>query len=255
MRMEGNDDILSMAQRRQAGRRTGRPPFPGDHVLRIDNFTSGPTTPIQVPPSPMRYEPKGFLAEVAGERRREAKVSVPMFLEEVAYSRNSLPPLVAVEVRPNTSAYPVQGTEVAALIHTASHISLMSSNLVQELGVRQDVIPDNSMPPSPLSGSGSSWLVEGKLRYVELSFNGSKHVTQLYIARDLPADLVLGVDFLKKAQIRVNFPENNITLNNGTQETKVFFLSNKEMNQHNQRRASNNATNIVNKTRAYSSNY
>ncbi|XP_068211155.1 uncharacterized protein [Palaemon carinicauda] len=247
MRMEGNDDILSVAQRRKAGRRgNGNPPFPGERVIRIDNFTSGPTTPVPKPPSPLRFEPKGFLAEVAGERRREAKISVPMFLEEVAYSRNSLPPLVAVEVH---------GTEVAALIHTASHISLMTSSLVQELGVRQDVIPDNSVPPSPLSGgSGASWLVEGKLRYVELSFNGSKHVTQLYIARDLPADLVLGVDFLKKAQIRVNFPENNITLNNGTQETKVFFLSNKEMNNHNQRRASNNTTN-VNKTRAYSSNY
>lgn len=40
---------------------------------------------------------------------------------------------------------------MAALIHTASHISLISSALVQELGVKQDVLPDTSIPPSPLA--------------------------------------------------------------------------------------------------------
>ncbi|XP_042878296.1 uncharacterized protein LOC122257205 [Penaeus japonicus] len=203
----------------------------------------------------MKYEPKGFIAEIASERRREPRVSVPMFLEEVPYSRNTLPPLVPVEVRTSTSHYPMNGMEVAALIHTACHVSFMSATLVGELSMRQDVIPDTSVPPSPLSsGTGVPWLVEGKLRYVELSLKGSKHVTQLHVARDLPSDLVLGVDFLKKAQVRVNFPENCIFLPNGGQETKVSFLTNKEMNQH-QRRSTNNTNTTPAKTRAYSSNY
>lgn len=29
------------------------------------------------------------------------------------------------------------------------------------------------------------WLVEGKLRYVELSLKGSKHVTQLHVGKEL----------------------------------------------------------------------
>lgn len=253
--MDGGDDISMLAQRRQAGRRSVRPPYPTDLTLRIDNFTSGPNTPALTPSTPRTYEPKGFVAEVANERRREPRVSMPLFLEEVPYSRISLPPLVPVEVRNPSSPYPVQGTEVAALVHTACHISLMSTSLVQELGVRQDVLPDTSVPPSPLNtGNGSPWLVEGKLRYVELSLKGSKHVTQLHVARDLPADLVLGVDFLKKAQIRVSFPDSAITLPSGTQEVKVSFLTNREMTQH-QRRSSNTGGASTNKTRAYSSNY
>lgn len=240
-----SDDILTVAQRRQAGRKNGRGPYPNDHVLRIDNFT-GLETAAVTPPASRKYEPKGFIAEIASERRREPRVSVPLFLEEVPYSRNTLPPLVSVEVN---------GLEVAALIHTACHVSFISATLVGELSMRQDVIPDTSVPPSPLSsGTGVPWLVEGKLRYVELSLRGSKHVTQLHVARDLPSDLVLGVDFLKKAQVRVNFPENCIFLPNGGQETKVSFLSNKEMNQH-QRRSNANATTTPAKTRAYSSNY
>ncbi|XP_047492482.1 uncharacterized protein LOC125041512 isoform X1 [Penaeus chinensis] len=256
MRMDdaASDDILTMAQRRQAGRKNGRAPYPNDHVLRIDNFT-GLETPAVTPPTSRKYEPKGFIAEIASERRREPRVSVPMFLEEVPYSRNTLPPLVPVEVRISTSRYPMNGLEVAALIHTACHVSFMSTSLVGELSMRQDIIPDTSVPPSPLSsGTGVPWLVEGKLRYVELSLKGSKHVTQLHVARDLPSDLVLGVDFLKKAQVRVNFPENCIFLPNGGQETKVSFLSSKEMNQH-QRRSNANATTTPAKTRAYSSNY
>lgn len=73
-------------------------------------------------------------------------------------------------------------------------------------------------------------------------------------ARDLPADLVLGVDFLKKAQIRVSFPDSAITLASGTQEVKVAFLTSREMTQH-QRRPSNTSGASTNKTRAYSSNY
>ncbi|XP_069170245.1 uncharacterized protein [Procambarus clarkii] len=245
MRMDGAEDISTLAQRRQAGRHVPRAHYPSDLTLHIDNFTSGNPSPTHSPPIPRKYEPKGFLAEVVNDRRREVKVSLPLFLEEVPYNRIYLPPLVPVEVH---------GTEVAALIHTASHISLVSSTLVQDMGVRQDVLPDTSVPPSPLgTGTASPWLVEGKLRYVELSIKGSKHVTQLHVARDLPADLVLGVDFLKKAQVRLSFPENAISLPHGKGEVKVAFLSSKEMNQH-QRRPNNPSTSI-NKTRAYSSNY
>lgn len=45
----------------------------------------------------------------------------------------------------------VNGLEVAALIHTACHVSFISATLVGELSMRQDVIPDTSVPPSPLS--------------------------------------------------------------------------------------------------------
>ncbi|XP_045113355.1 uncharacterized protein LOC123505760 isoform X2 [Portunus trituberculatus] len=254
MRMAGQEDISAAAQRRHIGRRGGggRLPYPTDLTLRIDNFTSGASTPLYTPAPPRpQYEPKGFLAEVAQERRREAKVSMPLFLEEVPYSRMSLPPIVPVEV---------EGTEVAALIHTASHISLISSGLVQELGAKQDVLPDTSVPPSPLAAcSGTPWLVEGKMRYVELSLRGSKHVTQLHVARDLPTDLVLGVDFLRKARVHVSFPESAITLpSSGTQETKVAFLTNKEMTQHQKRTTNPTATNTTTNTgaaRSYSSNY
>ncbi|XP_050722812.1 uncharacterized protein LOC127001738 [Eriocheir sinensis] len=260
MRMTSREDMSAAAasvQRRTAAGRnaTGsRAPFPSDLTLQIDNFTSGPSTPAFTPvPRPRHYEPKGFLAEVAQQgRRREARVSMPLFLEEVPYSRMSLPPIVPVEV---------DGTEVAALIHTASHISLVSSALVQELGVRQDVLPDTSIPPSPLAAcNGTHWLVEGKLRYVELSLRGAKHVTQLHVARDLPTDLVLGADFLKKARVQVSFPESAITLPSGTQETKVAFLTSKEMTQHNQRRPANASTSSTASTitgggRSYSSNY
>ncbi|KAK3868962.1 hypothetical protein Pcinc_025710 [Petrolisthes cinctipes] len=196
------------------------------------------------------YEPKGFLAEVVSEKRREARVSVPLFLDDVPYSRMSLPPLVPVEML---------GREVAALVHTASHVSLVSSSLIHQLGSRNDVIPDTSLPPSPLNtGGGSPWLVEGKIRYVELTINGSKHVTQLYVARDLPADIVLGVDFLKKAQVRVSFPENAITFpgskSSGKEEVKVAFLSTKEVTQYRQNNFPPPPANI-NNTRAYSSNY
>ncbi|XP_069960278.1 uncharacterized protein [Cherax quadricarinatus] len=259
MRMDGGEDITSLAERRRAGRNGlsmaypggpqaypgGPQHYPTELTLRIDNFTSGNDAPLSptTTTTPRKYEPKGFLAEVAKERRREPRVSVPLFLEEVPYSRIYMPPLVPVEVH---------GTEVAALIHTASHISLVSSTLVQDMGVRQDMLADTSVPPSPLTaGTGSPWLVEGKLRYVELSIKGSKHVTQLHVARDLPADIVLGVDFLKKAQVRVSFPENAISLPLGKTEIKVAFLSNKEMNQH-QRRNTNPSTS---KTRSYSSNY
>ncbi|XP_063863984.1 uncharacterized protein LOC135102631 isoform X2 [Scylla paramamosain] len=263
MRMAGQEDISAKAQQRLMGRRgVSRPPYPSDLTLRIDNFTSGASTPSYTPtppsytPTPPRpqYEPKGFLAEVAQERRREARVSMPLFLEEVPYSRMSLPPIVPVEV---------EGTEVAALIHTASHISLISSALVQQLGVKQDVLPDTSVPPSPLAAcSGTPWLVEGKMRYVELSLRGSKHVTQLHVARDLPTDLVLGVDFLRKARVHVSFPESAITLpSGGTQETKVAFLTTKEMTQHHRRTTNAAAATTTTTTtnnwaaRSYSSNY
>lgn len=37
------------------------------------------------------------------------------------------------------------------------------------------------------AGSGTPWLVEGKMRYVELSLRGSKHVTQLHVGQCLAA--------------------------------------------------------------------
>ena len=40
---------------------------------------------------------------MAQERRREARVAMPLFLEEVPYSRMSLPPIVPVEVRPTAT--------------------------------------------------------------------------------------------------------------------------------------------------------
>ncbi|CAL4128336.1 unnamed protein product, partial [Meganyctiphanes norvegica] len=193
------------------------------------------------------YEPKGFIAEVAGGRRDPPRVSVPLFLDEVPYSRSSLPPLVTVEVH---------GTEVAALIHTACHISLISTRLVVELGVRQDVLPDTSVPPNPLSSGGlaSPWLVEGKLRYVELSLKGVKHVTQLHVARELPSDLVLGCDFLKKAQLKICFSENAVMLpsTTGTSEVRLSFLTSKELTQHQNRTGTGGG---INNARAYSSNY
>ncbi|XP_076065377.1 uncharacterized protein LOC143039363 isoform X2 [Oratosquilla oratoria] len=282
MRMDGYDDILTAAQRRQVGRRGGgggggghpppqqqerRPPYPADHVLRIDNYTTGgsgmsPTSPSSFSPTTprRRYEPKGFVAEVAGDRRREPRVAVPLFLEEVPYSRNSLPPLVPVEV---------QGREVVALLHTAVHVSYISTRLVAELGARQDVLSDAPIPPSPLLlaaaatgpsvASGSPWLVEGKLRYVEMVLKDTKHVAQLFVARDLPADLVLGVDFLKKAQVRIDFPNSCIMLPNvasSSQDIKLSFLSTKELNQHKKHTAATTMTPPAGtSTRAYSSNY
>ncbi|KAG7166041.1 hypothetical protein Hamer_G011978 [Homarus americanus] len=198
------------------------------------------------------------------ERRREPRVSMPMFLEEFPTAVSPCRPS-CLSVRTHSSPYPIQGKEVAALIHTATHISLMSASLVHELGVRQEVLPDTSVPPSPLTAGQYCYLIchfkvqgrRGWWRKAEICgtiLQGSKHVTQLHVARDLPADLVLGVDFLKKAQVQVSFPENAITLPSGNQETKVSFLTSKEMNQH-QRRSSNAANTPSNKTRAYSSNY
>ncbi|XP_076065380.1 uncharacterized protein LOC143039363 isoform X3 [Oratosquilla oratoria] len=237
MRMDGYDDILTAAQRRQVGRRGGgggggghpppqqqerRPPYPADHVLRIDNYTTGGSG--MSPTSPSSFSP-----------------TTPR----------------------------VQGREVVALLHTAVHVSYISTRLVAELGARQDVLSDAPIPPSPLLlaaaatgpsvASGSPWLVEGKLRYVEMVLKDTKHVAQLFVARDLPADLVLGVDFLKKAQVRIDFPNSCIMLPNvasSSQDIKLSFLSTKELNQHKKHTAATTMTPPAGtSTRAYSSNY
>ena len=50
--MEG-DDILQVAQKRRVGRKPSsvRPPFPSDHMLRIDNYTIGGNSPSGSPTS------------------------------------------------------------------------------------------------------------------------------------------------------------------------------------------------------------
>ncbi|KAF2356652.1 Aspartic peptidase domain [Trinorchestia longiramus] len=145
--------------------------------------------------------------------------------------------------------FQVLGSSVAALLHSAIHVSFMSGRLVNRLGLKKDVQADVSMPAPPLApnGSGSAWLVEGRLGYVEVSLKGTKHVTQLFVARDLPADIILGVDFLRKTQMRLNFPESCVTFVSGGEELKLQFLSSKEVSDH-----QHEATSAA---RAYSSNF
>ena len=62
---------------------------------------------------------------------------------------------------------------------------------------------------------------------------------------------------MRKARVQVSFPESAITLPSGTQETKVAFLTSKEMTQH-RRRPTNGGTMGMGTTaaaRSYSSNY
>ena len=67
--MAGREDISAAAQRRHLGRRDGtRPPYPADLTLRIDNFTSGPSTPVYTP-----APPRVSVREREREREREKK--------------------------------------------------------------------------------------------------------------------------------------------------------------------------------------
>ncbi|KAL7637460.1 UNVERIFIED_CONTAM: hypothetical protein RMT77_012188 [Armadillidium vulgare] len=246
MKTEMNEDILALAQKRRAGRmatknndfdsfpkverkRSGS--FLSERILRIDNFTTGPESPSPAPSplpfshSAVQYGTNNF-AEVAGReknRRTFIKKSTQMFTDELpsAFSRNLLPPLINIEI---------QGEEIPALVNTSSHISLISLRLVNLINLRKDIVADKTVPPSPLSfGQKTPYLIEGKLRYVELNIKDAKHVTQLYVARDLPVDLVLGVDFLKKTQIRINFQESTVTVPSGAEEVKMPFLSIREL--------------------------
>ncbi|XP_047740486.1 uncharacterized protein LOC108679104 isoform X2 [Hyalella azteca] len=205
--------------------------YPSEAVLRIDNFTSGDNTPLSSlspspTPPPRVYETKGFLKDViAREPRQPHNAALFQSYDGSTVSRNSLPPLVTVEV---------YGTTVAALLHSAQHVSLVSARLVARLQIKKDVQSDMPVPPSPLApnGSGSAWLIDGCLRYLEISLKGTKFVTQFFVARDLPADIILGVDFLRKTQMRLNFSESCAFFSSGGKDVKIPFLSSKEVSDH-----------------------
>lgn len=79
-------------------------------------------------------------------------------------------------------------------------------------------------------------------------------ITLFFPARDLPADIILGVDFLRKSQVRLNFPESCATLPSGGQVIKVPFLTSKELSDH-QHNASSATNGVQAPNRAYSSNF
>lgn len=47
----------------------------------------------------------------------------------------------------------IQGQEVPALVNTSSHISLISTRLMNVLELRREVTPDKTVPASPLDSS------------------------------------------------------------------------------------------------------
>lgn len=71
MTMAGLEDVSFEAavQRRQArrGGASGRTPYPNDLTLQIDNFTSGPSTPVFTPAQPQRVsvQPVVVVVEVS----------------------------------------------------------------------------------------------------------------------------------------------------------------------------------------------
>ena len=82
-------------------------------------------------------------------------------------------------------------------------------------------------------------------------------IMNFFTARDLPAELILGVDVLKKAQIKINFQDSSISLPSGIGQTesKVSFLSSKELNKSSFQQDAPGMVPDYSGGRAYSSNF
>ena len=89
----------------------------------------------------------------------------------------------------------------------------------------------------------------------------SKFKNIIVPGRELPAEVILGVDFLKKSQVKINFQDSSASLPSSTgEEIRLSFLTSKELSSHRQstslseNSSTNNSGNSLS-TRAYSSNF
>lgn len=162
------------------------------------------------------YEPKGFMAEIT-RSATQPKLMPSLIEDETRIARSHVPPVIKCQCN---------GVEAKALVNSASTISTVSKDFARRIKALSDVVSDVGNVSNPLRVPMP--YMEGRLQCVELIIGNFQQNLQLYVVTENPADISLGVDFLRKSHGIVNFQESCLVLG-GSRGHKVPFLTNSEI--------------------------
>ncbi|XP_076313226.1 nuclear receptor-interacting protein 3-like isoform X4 [Tachypleus tridentatus] len=126
----------------------------------------------------------------------------------------------------NSSLGRCNGVETYASINTSTSISTISRNLVEKLGVTDQIIPNGTAIFNPLGLLHPK--VNGKVKYLDLTLGSWQQVSQFYVVDSSIPDITFGVDFLRKTQSIVNFEDFSLKIG-GENGERIPFLSNRDV--------------------------
>lgn len=100
---------------------------------------------------------------------------------------------------------------VEGRIDTGTQVSLVSSGLAQRL-VRQGTCLDKGIPvPLLISANNTSLKIVGKIKE-NIDFFGHRLRFPFFVVRDLPVDILIGVDLLAHCEVRLNFASQEVAV-------------------------------------------
>ena len=109
------------------------------------------------------------------------------------------------------------GMKLSAVVDTAAQVSLIRQSVWDELSIQHDAMPEIVQLANAQKDSG----MEGKLfNHVGFMLGGRKYYLDIVVA-DISDAMILGLDFLKKKQCKINLEDDSLELN-GTE--KIFAV-------------------------------
>ncbi|XP_076313221.1 nuclear receptor-interacting protein 3-like isoform X1 [Tachypleus tridentatus] len=208
---ENDTDIRQLALKRQQRRLHNRATV--EQLIETDNSSLGRRRSST-------SETKGFTYDSRNGFSKKSFLStmpVPILEDESRMGRLNIPPVVKCECN---------GVETYASINTSTSISTISRNLVEKLGVTDQIIPNGTAIFNPLGLLHPK--VNGKVKYLDLTLGSWQQVSQFYVVDSSIPDITFGVDFLRKTQSIVNFEDFSLKIG-GENGERIPFLSNRDV--------------------------
>lgn len=102
----------------------------------------------------------------------------------------------------------IRGTTINAVLDSGAVITLIHESLADKL-----LLEFHSIEPLPLLFGDDSKGLTSKHALTQVSFEGIKNVLDIYIAPNLPCQLLLGLNFFRTFRLNLNFKKESVEIN------------------------------------------